>query len=223
MPRATGARIRRPSGSTRCPKRLRPGSECPRCRPDVPGHSRLGQRPCGVDQLSRATWAKVRVPTGSTTCPWRLGPVSEGLQCQQLSRATRAWDRFFARSTSSPLRLRPGSEGPRFPPAVRGESRLSPISRGVYQLSPVTRAQVEVPLFPREVDQLSGAIRARAQGPAVSTSHPGRIRSRCKGRRGRPAVPGDSGPCPKARVFDQHSQAHHARVRLPAWSTSSPG
>ena len=46
--------------------------------------------------------------------------------------------------------------------------------------------------MPRRVDQLSGAIRACAQGPAVSTNHPGQLRSRSDDPRVRPAVLGDA-------------------------------
>ena len=44
-----------------------------------------------------------------------------------------------------------------------------------------------------------------------------------KGPRGRPAVPADSGPGPRARGVDQLSRPTRARVRGPAGSTSCPG
>ena len=43
------------------------------------------------------------------------------------------------------------------------------------------------------------------------------------GPRGRPAVPGDCGPAPRARGLDQLSRAACAWVRGPPWSTSGPG
>ena len=55
--RETRARAQRPVVSTCCPGRIGPGSECPRCQPAVPGHSRLGPKALGVDQPSRATRA----------------------------------------------------------------------------------------------------------------------------------------------------------------------
>ena len=75
LSQAPRAHARCPVGSTSCPVGLRPGSECPRCRPSVPrfgpgsqvlwgqtcvpGNSYSGPRACGVDQLSRASRARV--------------------------------------------------------------------------------------------------------------------------------------------------------------------
>ena len=44
-----------------------------------------------------------------------------------------------------------------------------------------------------------------------------------KGQQRPPVVPGDSGPCLKARGVDQLSLAPRAWVRLPVGCTSSPG
>ena len=83
-------------------------------------------------------------------------------------------------STSPPRRLAIGSEGPRGRAAVLGDKGQSPRAGGV--------------------NQLSRGPQARVPSPAVSTMCPW-----C-----RPAFPGDSGPCMRARV------------RGPAGSTSSP-
>lgn len=54
-------------------------------------------------------------------------------------------------------------------------------------------------------------------------SSPGRLRPGSEGPRVRPAVPGLSGPCPRARGFEHLYRVICARVRSPAGSTSCPG
>ena len=44
-----------------------------------------------------------------------------------------------------------------------------------------------------------------------------------EGPRGRPAVPDDSGSCPRACEFDLHSWVTRARALIPEGSTSVPG
>ena len=60
------------------------------------------------------------------------------------------------------------------------------------------------------VEQLSWATPGRVQGPTGSTSFPGRLGPGSDFPRGRPAIPGDSGPCPRARGFDQLSRVTRA-------------
>ena len=55
------------------------------------------------------------------------------------------------------------------------------------------------------------------------TSSPGRLGPGSEGPRGRPAVPGDSVPGPKAREVDQLARATRARVRGHTLSYNCPG
>ena len=71
-PGGLGVWVRGPVGSTICPSRLIPVSECP--RGGVVNYlSRLtrapGARGSGVDHLSRLIWARVQGAEGSTSCP----------------------------------------------------------------------------------------------------------------------------------------------------------
>ena len=77
----------------------------------------------------------------------------------------------------------------------------------------------EAPQF----NQMSRASPARLRGPAGWTSSPGPLALAFKCWWGRPAVPGDSGPGPRARRVDHLSRVTRARVRVPAVLTSSPG
>ena len=175
MSQVTSARLRVPAGSTSCPGCLRPGSEgperstgCPEgigplpkgpCgQPAVPGHSRLGPRGRGVDQLLRVTWAQDHGPAVSTSTPGRIALFSEGLWVRspvpgnsglgprhlvvdELYQETRDLVGGPALSTSLPGRLRPMPEGPRCSPAVP-ETRTLPEGPGVEQLSRATCACV---------------------------------------------------------------------------------
>ena len=85
--------------------------------------------------------------------------------------------------TGCPRGIWPMPEGHQGPPVVPGDLGPGPKHR--------------------RVDQLSRAIRALAQGPVVSTSHPGQLRSGSEGPRGRPDVPGDSAPGPRALNVNQ--------------------
>ena len=57
----------------------------------------------------------------------------------------------------------------------------------------------------------------------MSTSFPGRLELRSEGSRRRPAVPGNSGLCPRSRGLEQLSWQTWAPVRGTAGSTRSPG
>ena len=207
-----------------CPGRLRSGSEGPRGHKAVPGDSGPAQRACRVDLLSRSTRACIQEPAGSTSCTGRLGP---------------------------------GSEYTRGRPAVPGDSCLCPRDCGVGQLSRATRsgsrargfdqlsranhARVRWPtgfiisparlkhvLRARGVYQVPRATLARVLGPTGSTSCRGNLALGSEGPQGLPAVPGDPGPCPRARSrpsvpgglgpgrtyrgFDQASRVTRARV-----------
>ena len=72
----------------------------------------------------------------------------------------------------------------------------------------------------RVFNQLSRDTRAQVRGPAGSSSLPGLHPLRSEDPLVRPAVPGDSGPCPRARSIDQLSQASQACARGPAVSTA---
>ena len=73
------------------------------------------------------------------------------------------------------------------------------------------------------VDQFSLSTRVLLRGPACSTSCPGPLGPMSEGPRGRPAIPGHSGPGPKTRGVNQLSRATCCWVRVPSGSTSSPG
>ena len=96
----------------------------------------------------------------------------------------------------------------------------------------------------RWVDPLSRANRVLVRGPAVSTNCPRRLRTWSEGpwvnqyfpvpqahSRGptvSTSIPGDSGPCPRCRSVEQHSQATCTwsackRGRLAVVGDSSPG
>ena len=75
----------------------------------------------------------------------------------------------------------------------------------------------------RGFDQLTRAPRARVRGTKGSTSCPGRLGTWSEGLRCRPAIPGNSGPCPKASGLLQLSRGTRDRARGPMGSTSCPG
>ena len=139
-------------------------------------------------------------------------------------------------STSSPGRVAPGSEGPWVRPAVPDDSRPCPSSKGIHELSQTTHNLIRGPvlspaglddsllgLSSRGVDQLSRTSRAGVRGPAVLSSCPGRLGSGSECPRGRSAVQGYSGPCPRYPGVDQLSRTTRAGVLGPAGSTRSPG
>ena len=202
-----------------------------RSQPAVLGDSGTGLRALGVHHLSRATPAGAREPAVSTNSPGRLGPGSEGPRSRQavpgdpglgpIARGVDQQSRAPRASVRVPARMTQCLWGP----GLLGDSGPLTRARGVDQLSRVTqpgskspRARAALPghsclgPMPLRVDQLSGVIRARAQGPAVSTTDPGQLRSGSEGLRGRPAVPGDPRLVPIARGFDQRSQATRASV-----------
>ena len=92
-----------------------------------------------------------------------------------------------------------GSEGLQFRPALINDSHLGPSSRGV--------------------DQHFRTTHSRVQGPAVSTTSPGRLGPVSKCLQGRSAVPGYKGLCPFACGVYPHSWVNHVHVRGPTMST----
>ena len=147
LSRATGARIRSPSGSTRCPKRLRPGSEGPRGRPAVLGVSGLAPQTSGSTSHSGPLALESEGPRVRPAIPGDSGPgpkavgfdqlsretrvLFRGPAVDQLSRTTRAHDQPPTGSTSCPGGLGPLPNGQRGPPAFLGDSGLRPRARGV--------------------------------------------------------------------------------------------
>ena len=224
MSRASRAMVRGPAWSTSSPGRLELGSEVPQGSPAFPGDSRSG-----------------RWPTLSTSSPGRLGPMPEGLQARpdvpadlgpcssacgvdQLSRATRAPVRWPARSTGSPGRLVRGSVGPRGRP-VPQVTRAWAECRGVARFPGQLALGSEGPPF----DKNSRVTRVRFFFPTESTTCPARltpaseapgglpavlsILGQCPSARVfRPALPGDSGPGPRAQGVDQLSRTTRARL-----------
>ena len=184
LSRATRACVLRHAGSTCCPRGIGARSEGLRVRPAVPGDSGPYPISSRVDQLSLMPRACVRVPEGRTSSSRFSG--SRAPKVDPMSVATRA--RF---------------RGP------MGSNRFQ------RRLGPVTEA-------PR-VNQMSRATLAQLQGPAVWTSCPGPLALASKGPRGRPgvgglgpwsealrvrpAVTGDSSPCPRESGVHQLSPA----------------
>ena len=132
--------------------------------------------------------------------------------------------------------------------ATRSGSR----ARGFDQLSRANHARVRWPtgfiisparlkhvLRARGVYQVPRATLARVLGPTGSTSCRGNLALGSEGPQGLPAVPGDPGPCPRARSrpsvpgglgpgrtyrgFDQASRVTRARVRSPRGRPALPG
>ena len=170
----------------------------------------------------------------------------------QLSGATRARAQGPTVSNSFPGCLALGSEGPRGRPAVLDDSGLCPGTRDFdlrsWALWPERYGQQGRLAVPGDlglgarahrVDKMSRATQASARWPTVLNNSPGRLRfgskghrsTSCPGRlglvpdiqRGRPAVPGESGPGWRDRVVDQASRATRARAHGPAGMTSCPG
>ena len=177
--------VRKPSGSTSCPGRLRPSSK----------------KSCGVDQLSQAIPAQLGGPAVSTSSSgplvlWSEGPrgrpavqgdsgpgpkaggvnqlslaprvLFRGLGVNQLSLATGARVQRPLVSTICPWRFALKSVDPRGRTTVPGDRGPVPVPAGSTrcpgQLGPGPRS--------RSCDQLSRATRVRGRGPVVSTSCP---------------------------------------------------
>ena len=211
LSRATRAHARGHAGATRCPGRLRPGSERLRGRQAVPGSrarvrgpERSTDCPMGIEPLPKGPWGPPAVPGHS-----RLGPKALGVD--ELPQETPARLRVPAVSPSCPGDLGAIPEGLRSPPVVPGDwdrPRGPGCRRAVLgdpRVCPGTRGQPSIPgdlgwsPMSRGVDQLSRATRALFGGTAVSTSCPGRLGPRPEGPLCPPAVPCDTGPGPKAR------------------------
>ena len=79
--------LRRPCS---CPRHLGPIPEASRCRPDVPGNSRLGPKARGVDQLSRLNLVQFQGPVGRQAVPVDSSPGPNARRFEQQSRVTRA-------------------------------------------------------------------------------------------------------------------------------------
>ena len=222
--------------TTSCPGSLRPVSKGLRCRPAVLGDSGRCPRARGVDQLSRATRVRVRVPVGLSRCPGRLQPGTEGplgrptvpgdsgpcLRARgidQLYRATRALVQgpVVSLCAADVLRM-----GPRSPGVYKrsGATQSRVRSPAVDQLSRVTRGCARCPAWstssPGQLGSWSDVPRfrpgvratpAHSRSPSGLTSCPRQLGRWSEGLRCRPGVPGDSGPCPSARMLEQLSRA----------------
>lgn len=105
-----------------------PWSEGPLVRQALQAGSVLGQKNCGVDQISRPTQSRDRADAGSTSCPCRLGPGSE-----------LTWCRPVVQAHSDPdLRVQAGLGSTSCP----DDSAPVPRRRGVDQLSRPTQSRV---------------------------------------------------------------------------------
>ena len=241
LSRATRARFRGPTGSTRTPGQLALGSEGPRFSPVPPGDSGLGRvlagppdllgdsrsrpRACGVDQHSLVIRAPFRGPAGLTRSPGRSGLGPMACRVNQRSRRTRSWLQWLAGSTTylvgagavfqclrCPTAL-PGVSGPCLRPAISTNctGQLALMSEGPW-CRPAFPGYSDSGPMARRVDKLSQVNRALGPGPTVSTICPGRLRPGSEVLRGRPAVPEDSRLAPIARGVDQLSRVIQASV-----------
>ena len=251
LSRATRACVLGQAWSTRCPGRLVLGSEGPRGRPAVTGHSVLGPSARGFDQESRETRARVRMPAVSTHFEGDLGPsrrvrgvdlpfgrirpMPKGPWFQQASRETLDLARCGGVEQLS-QGTRPWTEGTRCRPTLPGDSRFCPSARGVEKQSRATRARVPGPASSTRCLWRLGPGSEGRRGrpgpkgdsgpcprPRGSTRYPGRLWPGSKGLKGGPAVPDHSRLRPRVRRVDQLFQAAGAGVRRPSVSTSSPG
>ena len=145
LPPATRAPVLWPTRSTGTPGPLAGGSEGPRCRQALLGHSCSGPRARGFDQLSRAIGLGPDGLHGRPAVPEdsRPAPIARGLD--HMSRGI--WGRVPvpAVSNSSPGRLGLGSDGPRGRPAVPDDTRSGPRAHGVDESSRMTQARVRWP------------------------------------------------------------------------------
>ena len=179
-------------------RRAFPGDSCsvpmPAGRPAVPGHSRLGPRARGVEQLfssdlgpgsrargvdqhSRLNRALVQGPVGSTICSGELGPESKELRSR-----------------------------PAFPGDVNPFWRASVFD----QLSREPRDLVRGPAV---LTSLPGRLRPVPEGPRCPPAVPGDS-DHSRGPGCRTAVPGDSRMCPMSPGVNQGSLASWARVEV---------
>ena len=159
LSRLTRERVCGPAVSTSCRGLLGPGSEGPKCRPDVPGDSRPCPRVHSVDQLCWATQGlcpevlhggppklktldRVQSPQGRPEIIGELRSEPRARSVHQLSRATCAQVQGPAGTTSIPGHFRPVPEGPQDRPAFLAASGSGPKARGVEQLSQRTCAWV---------------------------------------------------------------------------------
>ena len=149
LSRATEARVRRPTGSTSCPGRLKTGSKVLRGRPALPGYLRLGPMARGVVQISGVIAPMPKGPRGRPDVPGDLCPVQ-----------------------SAPgLPAVPCESGPG--PRARGEDRQSRVTRArvpVPAVSPRCLGRLENSSEGPRVDQHFRVTQARAREPTISTS-----------------------------------------------------
>ena len=157
----------------------------------------------GVDLDSQVTWAHAKGPAVSTSCPERLRPWSEG-----------TWGYTD----------------------VLGHSYFGPRARWFDLLSRATRAWVRGPAgltsCPMRLGPLSECLRCQPDVPSDSGldlkvrivyQHPRPLVLGSVGTRVQQAIPGDSGPGPRARRVDQPYQATRAHARGTVGSTTCPG
>ena len=104
-------------------------------------------------------------------------------------------------------------------PAVPGDSGPFPRDR-VLNSCP---ADLHLGLRAPGVDQLSRAMRTRAQGLVLLTSYPVGLWPGSEGPWCGPALPGDSCLCPSALVFDQQSRVTRCWVHGPSGQPAVPG
>ena len=160
----------------------------------------------------------------STSLPGDLGPGPRARGFYQLPRVTRARVQGHAVSTSSPGRLGPGSEahGVDMRPGSSGLVPDVPWCRPTFLLTWVRVRGPEVwtscpgrvgigfkcprgrPPFPGDAGS--------GPRPAGSSSYPGGLWPLSEGLRGRLYVPGETGPCQKARGIDQLSRVTRTHV-----------
>ena len=148
LSRALWARAQGLALLTRCPRRLRPGSECPRCGPALPGDSCPGPSALVFDQQSRVTRSWVHGPQGRAAVPGNSGMYPRPRGVPDIPGKSRLCPRARGVEQLSQATC-PMSECLRLRPPLPGESPSSLMAHGV--------------------DQLPWATRARARGPAVST------------------------------------------------------
>ena len=174
----------RQTGSTSCPGPILSGSEGPRGHKAVPGAPARAQGPVGwtYSPGPHALTSKSLRGRPAELGDWGPGPNALGID--QLTRVTRARVRMPVVSTTFPGDSRPRRRVRVVDQAFR---RLRPVPEGP-RFRPASRATLD---------------RARCRGAEQLSQG---TRTWTEGTRGRPAVPGDTGPGQRAHGFDQQSR-----------------
>ena len=188
-----------------------------RYRSAVPGDSDPCPRSRCVDQLSLMTRTSVRVLEISTICPWLLTIRSKGPWCGPAVWEIRARVLVPMGSTAFTDDSCPGLRDRGFDPLcwtsrarVRG-LKVSTSSPGLLKSG--SRA--------RGVTSWPGRLMPGSEVPRVRPALPGDS-GPCPNAQGVDSCLGDSGPCPRSHRVDQLYRATRARVRCPVVSTSCP-